>query len=713
MRRFLLVLFSCTLALADEVPVAPLDQTMAPREQLEPDVVRFGNGWLAAWSDYRDAHGGGTYATRIGPAGEVLDPQGVRILDAFDTPSIACAPERCLVVGGSLRYAVVDADLKVLARGRIESGPAFGEVRAIYNGRDFLVFWFALEAPGRPVRAATIDVDGQVKGDPADLFAISADGDLRAAAFDGSRVLLAYAWGNQIRLAVLSATGTPIAESVLDPEIRYIREVSLVPAPGGFLAVWERWWEGQLNAVRIDRDGVLQGTPVTLATGANAASRLVADGDGYILYYFDHSMNGALVRRSLSIDLAPGPPEKVALPAGSASPQLAVAPGPLAVVSVQLSGLRYFEFDVFAVGRATNDVPVAIAYSPSAQMTPSVAAGPDGRVVAWESRRGGNEEPQSAVEAALIDRSGASRVITLSTTTAAFALPRVAAAGDVFLVVWREIAGIVGQIVRDGAPVGPVIRIAENAGDAVVAGAGSHFVVAWTQALPTAIGLARVFPDGTVVRRPEIVPVISSSYPLVPALACASGECLLVYRTLIFGPTCPRACTIDSRLWGIRFDDMLVARDAEPFPVHGNSTPVQAVTAAAAGDGRYAVGWDAYGVVQMRVIDATGAVGPTFQRSGLRHTLARQGDSWVLIRDTGDPLHAALRLYRFADDGTGIDYELRRDGQSRTEVEAAMDGASLVLAYERTTRYEAAGGVPRVYVEVIEAPRRRVRAVGR
>ena len=711
----LAVLLILASTLAAEVPVTPLDPGPVPGEQRNPAVARFGSGWLAVWDDAREEYADRTYATRISESGEVLDPLGIRLPLPNGLPFVACAPDRCLVMDRAFVGVLVDRDGKVSSLGRLAGDYVSFPPHLFFNGRDFVLFW-SPDTIGYGVRVLVIDLDGRALGQPVDLFPQVFEPIVRSVAFNGSRFGVVYQVGESLRFTVTNATGAPIASGFSLAGGTSFGASDIAPADGGFVAVWGNWSENDIAAVRIGDDGTMQGAPVLLGAGSAVGPRLLPAGDGYVLYHVvEDPTPDELVRRTLSPELALGPAVQVPLPSGGELSSFAAAEGardPLVVVSMWFWFPRYSEREVFASAGPAGEALKPLSSSSSSQHKPAIAVGTRETLVAWEALRGGGASPRTELRLALIDRqSGISRYFTVPISAWANR-PKAAAVGDAFLVIWND--GLLrGVIVRDGQA-GAEFTISPTPGEAVVSATRDAFVVAWPQMNPKSLGMARVSLDGTVVLRPEPIPVTESDSVQPPALACAEDRCLVIWQTIKVLGFCPRSpCNTDSRVFGLRLDPWMATLDAEPRELRGNAYPADSVLAAAADDGSYAIGWHIPGgLITVGILDAAGNLGPLIARSGHHPVLARQGSSWVLARNKASFPFGDLMLLRIHRDGSVVDSDLYPgDGQSRAYASVALDGPNLLLAYERTTRGEAAGGVPRVYIETIAPPSPKARAV--
>lgn len=713
----LAVLLLALPTLAVERPVAPLDLGAVPRDQLYPAVAPFGDGWLVAWEDAREGYDVPVYAARLSATGEVLDPLGIRLPSKHGGPAVACAADRCLVIDRGFYAGLVGRDGTVKDLGRLVEDYTLWPVGLFWNGSEFLLFWTPRILAANGAYMMILDADGNVKARPERVLPQEPPSNLSAAAFNGSRIALMYQVQGNLRLAMFSATGTPLARDITLDTSGAFGEATIAPAAGGFVAAWGSWALRDIVAVRVDDDGALHGPAAALQAGSAMSPRLVRAGDGFVLHHLvPDPLQPFLVSRPLSSDLVLGPAENVPIPEDSRLAGFAVAPGraePLVITALRFTH-QGTDVEVFAVGDAIGDAPRPVTRSAPAQNGPAIAVGSGGTIVAWQQKRGVEYHPRRELHAAVLDRNGgAYREFTIAAGD--IAGPEVAAAGDAFLVVWRESTTLRGRLIRHGE-LSETLTIAENVAPVGVAvsSIGDQAVVAWTHAKPNRIALARVFADGTIVWRPQAISLEKvSTDPHEPALACANGECLLVWRALLYLGNCPwPPCITESRVLASRLDASLTSRDAQPLELRGTGPIVDSISAAAGGDGSYAVGWSSGVFITVRVLDPAGALGPAIRQTGYRHALARQGRSWVLVRNAPDAEHpfARLAVFRFSSSGGIADSVLHRDGQWRAMVAAASDGDDVVIVYERTTRGEAAGGVPRIYLDVLE-PLKRTRAV--
>jgi hypothetical protein len=283
-------------------------------------------------------------------------------------------------------------------------------------------------------------------------------------------------------------------------------------------------------------------------------------------------------------------------------------------------------------------------------------------------------------------------------TTGTQVSPGVAAVGSTYAVV-NAGPRVSLQLVRGGAAVGASTTLDTNGRFPVIAASDGNFTVAWTHG--SEVRYARVSTAGVIMATGAIQNPTQSSP--IAGLACDGGECILAWHEATIRQTCPNfACiVVDERVKAIRFDDGLVIRDTlvltpEPSTQRGR-------VVAAAHDGTYAVAWREGLEVRAVTVDRTGAVETSIRVPGASPAIARHEESWLLVREVDEQLVARWLPLSFERVLTP------RDGQARRAPSLFSLGDRVLAVYERTTRNEPAGGVPRAYVTVIEppAPRRR------
>lgn len=678
-----------------EIPAAPLSYR-AVSLFTAPSLATDGEHYFAVWNDTREDVERATYGARLTPEGDLLDPVGVRLTDGFGMTSVAYGDGRWFAVDASLRFAVVDRQGRVVVRGRIAE-EATNIVRVLFNGRDFVVLW----GEGN-VRIAVVDREGQVVAAPSTVIPPQPiDSRLHDAATSGSRIVVLYARGIDLYAATLAMSGeTLTADALLEKDVA-VFSPSIASAGGTFVATWTTA-QGfpVVRGVRLDGEGRAVGAPVTIAMGA--APRLLVDGGAYRLVTHDSTETRVrIVSRTLSADLVAG---NVAVPLFSQPRHsllslgwFASLAGPGGIVTV--ASVEDFNRNVPAEGlyAAADGEPAAVKLVSRAAMTqrdPAIAVGSDGTFLAWR------DLPDMRMRATFLRRDG--ERFTFELGRAQDDKPSVAAVGDIYLAGWNDDENTYVQLVRGGAPLSTPIVLDTVAGAPAVAADGREFVVAWAASPAGEIRIARIALTGDVVAETAVPFAYFSGRPR-PVLACDRGECVLAWRNERATFSCMRftCLVLDSEVVARRFDSSLQPLDPQPILL-GKDASSERHLAAAAHDGTYAVSWQRTGRVYTRTIARDGTLPPVLDVDGLRPALARQGNAWLLARELRDE----VVILRIEDDGGVLspDSVLFRDTQSRRAPAVAASGADVLVAYERTTRDEAAGGVPRIYLTGVHPP---------
>jgi hypothetical protein len=193
----------------------------APGEQVFPAVAFDGANFLVAWRDTRSGSGPSTdthlYATRVSPAGVVLDPEGIAIATGpgiADAPAIASNGSGAIAVWGdyslappyssTMRAARVSQDGTLLdgpasAGGMVvdSRGSSYGWPSVALVGADYRIAWaegsYEPTAGIYTVRVSPagvrIDATSMRIAPPSDAFALIA---YPAIASDGEGALVAW-----------------------------------------------------------------------------------------------------------------------------------------------------------------------------------------------------------------------------------------------------------------------------------------------------------------------------------------------------------------------------------------------------------------------------------------------------------------------------------------------------------------------------------------
>ncbi|HYC90692.1 MAG TPA: hypothetical protein VEO54_15860 [Thermoanaerobaculia bacterium] len=665
---FCMLLLATPVRAFQETPASELTFAEAAGFQRWPDLATDNDThFFAVWTDDREG-APVIYGARVnGTRHQVTDLVGVRLFESGGRAAVAYGGLRFLVVDSLLQYAVVDRDARVLARGRIPGQPA-GKPSIVYNGREFLVFHGRDE-----VRVATVDTDGRLLAEPVTLVpANGVETQIHDAStyFQRQRIVLLYSRGGELFGLATSRTGAPLETVSLGggiltttggPAKATIAAVNS-SSPTGFLVAWHRDAANDVMVLRLDVNGLPLGSAQRVAGPAGAPE--LAENNGELLLF---TIEGeAVVSRRIGIlnGIGVGVPS---IEIGNDAVAVAAAYGPggvLAVVNVE-------EPFSNALRIAGDFSTVTLSVTGREQPRPAIASGRDGQMVVWASRR--EEDP-----------------------------PSIAVVGGTYLAVYGS-GKVWFQLYRGGGPVGLPVTLDADGRWPVVAAVAGDFIVAWTHF--SEVRFARVSTAG-VVMATGTVPSTPPSAP-VAGLACDAGECILAWHEATIRRTCPLfSCTvIDEQVKAIRFDDDLVIRDTLVLtPEATTQRERRGRVVAAAHDGEYAVAWEERLDIRAVTVDRTGAVESSTRVAGTSPAVARQKDSWLLVREVGDQLVARWLPGNYERALTP------NDGQARRAPSLFSLGDRVLMVYERTTRNEAAGGVPRAYVTTVDLPPPRRRA---
>jgi hypothetical protein len=687
----LFALASPLLGFEQEIPATELRFSEAAGSQRHPALASDGRVfWFAVWEDEREGEPLAVYGTRVRIAdARVMEPRGVRLLEGGGRPSIAFGADRYLVVDSSLQFAIVDPGANVLVRGRIanESG---GMTRVVFNGRDFVVFYGV-----GVVRAATVDVAGRVAGQPVTVVQGS-EIQLHDAAASADRIVILYTSGVDLHAAVTTSTGAPIGTALLSTDVWAApggtAQAAVASAGGGFMAVWRRFTAGDVMAQRLSAEGAPLASAVQAVAAASQVD-LIAATESYWLYTaeVDGLQRAFVARRNVrASDAIAGSPVVELTPGFVAMNALGTIAAAPAANSMGVVGEAFDDRGsngsamIFGTGYGQR----TLSEAGKAQQRPAIASGSDGTLVVWRAREG--------------TRTGGSMLRGIPFGDVNDPLPQgdapsIAVQGRTYLVTGGTF-GAWAQVVRRGGPVGNVLELDASGRFPVAAASGGEFIVAWINTGAGEVRLARVSTAGELLAT-NAIPLRTLTGVPMPGLACDDGECLIAWHEETSYATCPRfACiVVETRVRAVRFDDELAIRDAEPLTLTPEPTE-RARISVAADDGRYAVAWQERFDVRAVTLDASGAVELSTRMAGLTPAVARHGDAWLLVREVDDRLVARWL-------GRGVERILTpADGQARRAPSLFALGERVLAVYERTTRNEEAGGVPRAYVLEIAPP---------
>lgn len=257
-----------------------------------PGVAFDGANYLLVWDDGRPSSTGrDIWATRVTPAGVVLDPAGFAVSTATATqsaPKVASDGSQFLVVwedgraGGALRkpYAtrVSAAGLVLDPAGIALAAPSTSNsIRpdVAWGGTSFLVVWLDLYSPDQ-IEATRVAPDG-TRLDPSGIPLALVIGTPRVAS-DGSGWMVV--WEDEIA-DVARGTRIDSAGTVLDPSWITFATAAQLPAvaggPSGYLVAWTTDAGHDSVATRVADDGtILDPAGIVLGDGKHLGRIAVA-----------------------------------------------------------------------------------------------------------------------------------------------------------------------------------------------------------------------------------------------------------------------------------------------------------------------------------------------------------------------------------------------------------------------------------------------------
>jgi len=574
-------------AVLDATPITVSD---AAFDQLAPDVAFDGSNYLVVWQDFRGSTRD-VYASRVSPAGVVLDPSGLAVSTAS----------------------------------RDQTSPA-----VVWGGTEYLVAWSDARAgPGKQdLYAARVSADGVVLDPSGFAVSVAAFNQADPAVdFDGTNFLVGWtdARDDEFAYHVYAARVAPDG-TVLDPSgIPVATDVLMPPAPPA--VVWTgrshlvAWGTGDPSAPgdviarRMTAAGHVEdpsGIAVSLGANSQAAPAIASDGTDELIAWLDQRVNtdgsfeeavyagrvsasgqildGTGLRLSASTTAGLGGADVAfdgtnylvvwAQPNGSFGDILGVriAPDGTIVDPTPIVLARSTSADILDPHVASNGTNWEVAWlrfppatgleiraesvrgdgtvarrtlvSTDADANSQVDVGTDGTgyLVAWASHYASSDVLGARLTASgkLIDVVA----IPISTASSIQWTPSVSNGSDPYLVTWEDWRNPATQTDVYGARVASDGSVLDPAGIAVSTGADSEFLPSatwdgtnWLVALGSVepgrlidhVLWARVAADGTVLDVPANI--LSDSWDSVPAGATSeSGTVGVAYQRLVAGP---------------------------------------------------------------------------------------------------------------------------------------------------------------------------------
>ncbi|HTW90936.1 MAG TPA: hypothetical protein VMH22_04440 [bacterium] len=516
----------------------------APGYQQDPAVAFDGVNFLVVWTDWVSDSSSGIYATRVTPAGALLDPSAIVLSTA----------------------------------GSEQQSPAVA-----FDGTNFLAVWVDNRDSGYDVFAARVTPQGTVL-DPSSIPVSTAqyDQEYPAVAFDGTDFLVVWSndWRSDSSSDIYAARVTPQG-TVLDPTGFAVStaagaQSSPTVAFDGVnsLVTWSDPRSdpyGDIYAARVTPQGtVLDPSGIVISAAANSQeSPFVAfDGTEYLVAWYDtRSTNYADVYAARVT-----PAGTVLDPSGIA---VSTAAGYQNAECVAFDGTNFWvTWSDYRSGTAYGDIyaarvtpqgtvldPSGIAVSAAAndQSYPAVAFDGANYLVTWMDNRGGSSYDIYAArvtpQGTVLDASG----IAVAADTNDQLYPAVAFDGTNFLLSWTDDRSdwqgdiYAARVTPQGTVLDPTGILVCAAGEQQypdVAFDGTNSFVAWGDYRSGSnfdIYCARVTPAGVVEDSGPVVKQAGDQ--LGPALARGTGSQLfLVYQG--WAGTVGNRTYNTSRIWG-------------------------------------------------------------------------------------------------------------------------------------------------------------------
>ena len=551
-----------------------------PGYQQDPAVAFDGVNFLVVWTDWLSDSSSGIYATRVSPAGTVLDPSGIVISTAGSKqqyPAVAFDGTNFLAVWVDNRDSGDDVfAARVTPQGTVLDPSGIAVSTAPYNqwypavafdGTDFLVAWSddTRSNPASDIHAARVTPQGTVL-DASGIAVSTASGaqSFTDVAFDGVNSLVTwtdcrndpsgdiYAARVTPQGAVLDTSGIVVSAAANAQGYSYVA----FDGTNYLLA----WYDNRSSnysdvyAARVTPQGTVldpSGIAVSTAASYQDADDVAFDGTNFCVVWEDYR-GGAYG----DIYMARVTPQGTVLdPSGI---PVSTAPGDQYSSAVALGGANLLvtwedyrnnpnEPDVYAA-RVT---PAGTVLDPQGILTtlyagwqeyPAVAFDGANFLVSWSN---GRSDSTRAVYAARVTPQGAvldSADIAISTVPGWHSDPAIAFDGTNFLVTWMDYRnGSYGDIyatrvTRQGAVLDPSgIPVTTDSGDQLyptIAFDGTDYLVTWMDARGGSnydIYAARVTPQGTVLDPSGILVSAAADYQSYPAVAFGGTSFLVTW----------------------------------------------------------------------------------------------------------------------------------------------------------------------------------------
>lgn len=487
-------LLAISLVVGEEAPLGPPSALVpAPNRQYEAVLAAAPHGFLAVWRDGRTEtsdFGGEVYAARIAPNGEVLDPEGLRLMPKLhhNTPAVWNGTE-WIVVADYERDIVM---CRVPARG----------------------------APGPPVTIA--------KNESAGAIASNGDGVLlltREQYVDGGSVGM-----RRLRATLFDAKGMR-GKTIELSESVWIAYTNVIVRGRDYLLLFEEKDAYQLITIRpdgsvrrrplfilqgvvklaiadngrdtllvIERDKRLFAAPIDLAapepprwieiaeldgnSSTSAGHEVIWDGETFRVFWaagpslFRQRVYSMRVARDGTA--ASDPADVAGANASTWAPHAVAASGNMHALVWAGANVSLQE-DIMVRTSASGDAPILVSRGATLQQTPALAANGDALLAAVRER-----DQSGVIVAGRAPLTATSLRVPAGLASAA----AIASSNEESVVVWADSEALIGQrFDRAGKPLGERVAIERVCDDAhfshsapstpSIASSGTSYLVAW------------------------------------------------------------------------------------------------------------------------------------------------------------------------------------------------------------------------------------------
>ncbi|AKT41768.1 MYXO-CTERM sorting domain-containing protein [Chondromyces crocatus] len=558
---------------------------LAEKDQLAPDVVFDGTNYFVVWFDYRALDltdsGWRIYATRVSPAGVVLDPGGIAVgtqLSSVTQLAVGFDGTDYLVVW-SVRDSVSGSWRKQLRNVRVsrdgtvlgsQNGQTFfnetsssdqtplSNIQVAFNGTNYLVVW----NDGTSSWGQRVSSSGGALNNRLRIGTTSATSRNPSVAFNGTDFVVAWedlrnGFNYDIFAGRVGASGglIPSGGALLSGGANNQSESSVACDGINCLIVWNdsKWGDPDIYATRVDSSGTNLhpgGIEIVSAPGAQSRPAAGFDGTNYVVVWKDASQSNSQIRGArisaggALLDAQAVPLSNPTIP--NSAPTMACS------VSECLIGWEARAADAtwdiwgarFSGAGAVVDAAFPISTAANDQSNAAVGWNGTHYLVVWEDKRSGSMSDIYGVRVsalgAVLDGSG----IAVSTAPGNQARPKIASDGSSFFVVWQDEragsadADIMGtRVDADGTVLDPaglmVSGTVEKQTTPNLVYGDAAYLVAWIDQRnnPVRIISTRVTPSGSVQNPAGIVLASTGAALMSPGVVYDGSVALVVWTT--------------------------------------------------------------------------------------------------------------------------------------------------------------------------------------